>query len=222
MHVFVNNIHGLDSYSFHVAKNDDLNTPDELVYHVLQNLPKSLHSRVIINQKNGTCVDEDVLKNNEFLDLQIKWPLCGGKGGFGSQLKAQASRMNRNKKKRQKQDGDNDQLRTLDGNSYKNTREAKQLADYMSKKDEVQKEKQAKKRVKLEAIVNQANNEWESRQKFNDDDFLEESEDLMNDVRQATLGGSSSSSSSDTKGKGKAKAIDFFDEDYENSSEEED
>ncbi|UKZ80536.1 hypothetical protein TrVFT333_008297 [Trichoderma virens FT-333] len=92
--------------------------------------------------------DED-----DFLSLRLAIPLCGGKGGFGSQLRAAGGRMSSRKK--QKQD-DGGSSRNLDGRRLRTINEAKALAEYLAIKPEMEKKEKEKRRQRWEEIVDMA------------------------------------------------------------------
>src|SRR4051794_20742598 len=72
-----------------------------------------------------------------FLSLRLSLPLCGGKGGFGSQLRAAGGRMS-SKRKRNRGD-ENASSRNLDGRRLRTVNEAKALAEYLAIKPEMAK-----------------------------------------------------------------------------------
>lgn len=91
--------------------------------------------------------------NDEFLSLRLAIPLCGGKGGFGSQLRAAGGRMSsRNKQKRD----DNGSSRNLDGRRLRTVNEAKALAEYLAIKPDMEKKEKEKRRERWEQIVDMA------------------------------------------------------------------
>ncbi|GAB0134239.1 hypothetical protein EsDP_00002619 [Epichloe bromicola] len=87
---------------------------------------------------------------DEFLSLRLAVPLCGGKGGFGSQLRAAGGRMSSRKKKNQEDHGSS---RNLDGRRLRTVNEAKALAEYLSIKPEMEKKEKEKRRERWEQIV---------------------------------------------------------------------
>src|ERR1700748_1715654 len=75
--------------------------------------------------------------SDNLLNLRLSTPLCGGKGGFGSQLRAAGGRMSSRKKKNQ---GDaHASSRNLDGRRLRTIKEAKALAEYLAVKPEMDK-----------------------------------------------------------------------------------
>ncbi|KAK6431646.1 hypothetical protein LTR95_012191 [Oleoguttula sp. CCFEE 5521] len=87
----------------------------------------------------------------DFLPLRISARLCGGKGGFGSQLRAAGGRMSSRKNRdRQNQNGSN---RNLDGRRLRTIDEAKRLADYLATKPEMEKAEREERKKRWEAVV---------------------------------------------------------------------
>ncbi|WYZ37271.1 hypothetical protein EsH8_II_000777 [Colletotrichum jinshuiense] len=88
---------------------------------------------------------------DDFVSLRLSVPLCGGKGGFGSQLRAAGGRMSSKKKRNQ---GDaNNSSRNLDGRRLRTVTEAKALAEYLAIKPEMEKKEKEKRRERWEQIV---------------------------------------------------------------------
>lgn len=90
--------------------------------------------------------------DDDFLALRLGIPLCGGKGGFGSQLRAAGGRMSSRKKKTQ---DDNGSSRNLDGRRLRTVNEAKALAEYLAIKPDMDKKEKEKRRARWEEIVQQ-------------------------------------------------------------------
>lgn len=85
------------------------------------------------------------------LSLRLSHRLCGGKGGFGSQLRAAGGRMSSRKNRNQQaQDGSN---RNLDGRRLRTVEEAKRLADYLAIKPEMEKKEKEERKKRWEAVV---------------------------------------------------------------------
>ncbi|KAI1189566.1 telomere stability and silencing-domain-containing protein [Nemania serpens] len=92
--------------------------------------------------------------NDDFVSLRLSLPLCGGKGGFGSQLRAAGGRMSSKKKKNQ---GDeNGSSRNLDGRRLRTINEAKALAEYLALKPEMEQKEKEKRRARWQQIVEAA------------------------------------------------------------------
>ncbi len=92
-------------------------------------------------------------EDDDFLSLRLGVPLCGGKGGFGSQLRAAGGRMSSRKKKTGDENGSS---RNLDGRRLRTVNEAKALAEYLAIKPEMDKKEKEKRRSRWEQIVQQA------------------------------------------------------------------
>ena len=85
------------------------------------------------------------------VSLRLSVPVLGGKGGFGSQLRAAGGRMSSKRKKNQ---GDNNgSSRNLDGRRLRTVAEAKSLAEYLAIKPKMEKEEKEKRRKRWEDIV---------------------------------------------------------------------
>ena len=92
--------------------------------------------------------------NTAFLPLRISAKLCGGKGGFGSQLRAAGGRMSSKKNRdRQDQNGSN---RNLDGRRLRTVDEAKRLAEYLATKPEMERKEKEERRKRWEAVIDAA------------------------------------------------------------------
>ncbi|KAK0741006.1 telomere stability and silencing-domain-containing protein [Schizothecium vesticola] len=89
--------------------------------------------------------------DDDFLSLRLSVPLCGGKGGFGSQLRAAGGRMS--SKRRKNQGEDNGSSRNLDGRRIRTVNEAKALAEYLAIKPEMDQKEREKRRARWQEIV---------------------------------------------------------------------
>ena len=85
-----------------------------------------------------------------FLPLRLTVPLCGGKGGFGSILRAQGGRMSSRKKN---QPDAHASSRNLDGRRLRTVAEAKTLAEYLAIKPEMEQREKDERRKRWEDIV---------------------------------------------------------------------
>ncbi|KAL9065971.1 MAG: hypothetical protein Q9161_007886 [Pseudevernia consocians] len=93
-------------------------------------------------------------RHDAFLPLRLSVPLCGGKGGFGSQLRAAGGRMSSKRKNNQ---GDtNSSNRNLDGRRLRTVNEAKALAEYLALKPEMEKKQKEARRARWEQVVDLA------------------------------------------------------------------
>lgn len=149
------------------------------------------------------------------LPLRLSVPLCGGKGGFGSQLRAAGGRMSSKRKRNQ---GDNNSSsRNLDGRRLRTVNEAKALAEYLAVKPEMDKQEKEERRKRWQTVVDMAERRQEEiksgggKQKI-DGQWMEDKEEMSeklheavmlalkddtwtDNLRDAILGGSSTSAS---------------------------
>ncbi|KAL1881112.1 hypothetical protein VTK73DRAFT_4789 [Phialemonium thermophilum] len=96
---------------------------------------------------------------DDFLSLRLTAPLCGGKGGFGSQLRAAGGRMSSKRKKNQGED--NGSSRNLDGRRIRTVNEAKALAEYLAIKPDMERKEKERRRQRWQQIVEAAEKKQE-------------------------------------------------------------
>lgn len=126
---------------------------------------------------------------DEFVSLRLSAPLCGGKGGFGSQLRAAGGRMSSRKKKNK---GDEHaSSRNLDGRRLRTVNEAKALAEYLAIKPEMEQQEKQKRRERWQQIVDAADQK-EQEIKHNtkgrlDGKWVEDKEEAGERTRDAVL-----------------------------------
>lgn len=130
---------------------------------VYARLPPNIDTSLIVSTTSGKLLratdDASVstlLPDNTatFLPLRISAKLCGGKGGFGSQLRAAGGRMSSKKNRdRQDQNGSN---RNLDGRRLRTVDEAKRLAEYLATKPEMERKEKEERRKRWEAVIDAA------------------------------------------------------------------
>jgi hypothetical protein len=126
-------------------------------------LPPNVDSNLVISTTSNKLLrasDEASIRTllpddaATFLPLRISARLCGGKGGFGSQLRAAGGRMSSKKNRdRQDQNGSN---RNLDGRRLRTVDEAKRLAEYLATKPEMEKKEKEERRKRWEAVIEAA------------------------------------------------------------------
>ncbi|KAL7624385.1 hypothetical protein AAE478_005949 [Parahypoxylon ruwenzoriense] len=127
--------------------------------------------------------------DGSFISLRLSAPLCGGKGGFGSQLRAAGGRMSSKKKKNR---GDeNGSSRNLDGRRLRTVNEAKALAEYLAIKPEMEQKEKEKRRDRWQQIVDAADQrEHEIRNSTKgrlDGKWVEDKEEAGERTREAVL-----------------------------------
>ncbi|CAJ2511001.1 Uu.00g066260.m01.CDS01 [Anthostomella pinea] len=127
--------------------------------------------------------------NDDFLSLRLSLPLCGGKGGFGSQLRAAGGRMS--SKKKRNQGDENASSRNLDGRRLRTVNEAKALAEYLAIKPEMEQKEKDKRRERWQQIIN-ASEEKEHEIKNStkgrlDGKWVEDKEEAGERTREAVM-----------------------------------
>ncbi|KAL8694397.1 MAG: hypothetical protein Q9218_000963 [Villophora microphyllina] len=122
-------------------------------------LPQSPHQLILTTTSNkevprsSSAALSDLLptENDTILPLRLSVPICGGKGGFGSQLRAAGGRMSSKRKRNQ---GDqNSSNRNLDGRRLRTVAEAKALAEYLAVKPEMEKKEKDARRKRWEQVI---------------------------------------------------------------------
>ncbi|KAL9613938.1 MAG: hypothetical protein Q9167_001552 [Letrouitia subvulpina] len=131
----------------------------QLTRDLLNHLP-SLDCRVILtttSNKEVRATTSDPVSSllssdrDDFLPLRLSVPLRGGKGGFGSQLRAAGGRMSSRRKKNQGEN--NSSNRNLDGRRLRTVTEAKALAEYLATKPEMEKKEKNLRRKRWEEVL---------------------------------------------------------------------
>lgn len=169
------------------------------VYHdIYAQLPS--HAREVIlsgidNQLINPCCDDNlaslVANDGDFITLQIRGRLLGGKGGFGSQLRAAGGRMSSRKNKNNQQDV-NASNRNLDGRRLRTITEAKNLAEYLATKPEMDRKEREERRKRWESVIELAEKKQdELRDGKNkvrlDGDWVDAKEEAENKTRDAVM-----------------------------------
>lgn len=132
---------------------------------------------------------------HSFLPLRLSVPLVGGKGGFGSQLRAAGGRMSSRNKKNALGTA-NGSSRNLDGRRLRTITEAKNLVAYLATKPEMERKEREERRKRWEAVVELAERREEEVRKGTGDgkgggrkglseEWLEDKEDTADQVKQA-------------------------------------
>lgn len=93
---------------------------------------------------------------SSYIHIRLNVRLKGGKGGFGSMLRAQGGKMS--KKQNKKSKNQNDNFRTIQGRRYKSIRQAKELATYLDLKDSENKSRLLSKKEKLLNYISKSTN----------------------------------------------------------------
>lgn len=174
----------------------------ELTSQIHSRLP-DLHTRLIITtlsnkQLSPSCsapISSLLDDNNpqeskhDLLPLRLSVPLCGGKGGFGSQLRAAGGRMSSRRKKNQGEN--NGSNRNLDGRRLRTVTEAKALAEYLALKPEMEKKEREARRKRWEQVVELAERKQEELRSGAkgkvDGKWVEDKEEAGERTREAVL-----------------------------------
>ncbi|KAF8072042.1 telomere stability and silencing-domain-containing protein [Lyophyllum atratum] len=156
----------------------------------------------------------DSVSTRNFVTLRLTPRLVGGKGGFGSQLRAAGGRMSSQKT------SNNDSCRDLSGRRLSTIKEAKKLAEYLESEPERLAAKAAAQKAKLEALERKLGIEPSTgastsspaigsgepsrsgagdqppalagkKHRFDDTEYLEQSRELTENVKSAVSAGMS-------------------------------
>jgi hypothetical protein len=189
--IIVNSIRG-QNIAFATTKEASLSSIYDTLY---ERAPWIQNSTYILTTNARRTVSHDTAPisslldspTDTFLPLRLTVPLCGGKGGFGSILRAQGGRMSSRKKQGREVNGSS---RNLDGRRLRTVTEAKALAEYLAIKPEMEKKEQDEKRKRWEDIVASTERKQEeilgSRGKaMLDGKWVEEKEECENKTREA-------------------------------------
>jgi hypothetical protein len=172
-------------------------TVAELQERLNERLPAHSHRLILTTISNkqlpatSTAPISDLLSSPQdgFLSLRLSVPMCGGKGGFGSQLRAAGGRMSSKRKKNQGED--NGSSRNLDGRRLRTVNEAKALAEYLAIKPEMAKREKEERRKRWEQVVELAERREEEIRSGNkgkvDGKWVEDKEEANERTREAVL-----------------------------------
>jgi hypothetical protein len=130
---------------------------------VFARLPQTIDGLVLTTVSNKQLLAHDETPvsfllstpDDRLLSLRLNRRLCGGKGGFGSQLRAAGGRMS-SRKNRDRQENVNGSNRNLDGRRLRTVDEAKRLAEYLAIKPDMEKQEKDTRKKRWEAIVDAA------------------------------------------------------------------
>jgi hypothetical protein len=189
--VIVNSIKGHD-IAFTSPKDASLTSIYDTLY---ERAPWVQNSSYILttNSRRAVSHDESPVSSllsspsDTFLSLRLTVPLCGGKGGFGSILRAQGGRMS----SRKKQGGDaNASSRNLDGRRLRTVAEAKVLAEYLAIKPEMEQREKEERRKRWEDIVTSTERKQDELMNSRgtarlDGKWVEDKEEAENKTREA-------------------------------------
>ncbi|KAF8968047.1 telomere stability and silencing-domain-containing protein [Flammula alnicola] len=195
------------TFSLSVPQSAEIRDLFPLIHERYPSFPLSLADSLVFSTHSGhvppvhSLVSE--LKPAEspagFVTLRLSPRLLGGKGGFGSQLRAAGGRMSSQKT------SNNDSCRDLSGRRLSTIKEAKKLADYIEHEPARLAAKAEAQRLKLETLERKLGIESSSasssskpadasaaptvsagkKHRFDDTEYLEKSEELKESVKNA-------------------------------------
>ncbi|KAF7305070.1 Sde2-N-Ubi domain-containing protein [Mycena kentingensis (nom. inval.)] len=183
----------------------DADTSLDAVVDLLHHRYPALPGNVVLSTHRGLInLDASVsslqLDGSPLVSLRLTPRVLGGKGGFGSQLRAAGGRMSSNKT------SNNDSCRDLSGRRLSSIKEAKKLVEYLEAEPERVKAKAEAARAKLEALERKLGIEPPKKDgskeagssksgdppvlagkkhRFDDTEYLEQSQDLVDGVKNA-------------------------------------
>ncbi|TDL25600.1 hypothetical protein BD410DRAFT_717429 [Rickenella mellea] len=155
-------------------------------------LALSLHHGALPSSETPLSALSDDL-SERLVSLRLTPRLRGGKGGFGSQLRAAGGRMSSQKT------NNNDSCRDLNGRRLSTIKEAKVLAEYLESEPQRKKAEADAKKAKLEALERKLGIGADgkpsedvvtgSKRRFDDTEYLEQSRDIVDNVKSAVASG---------------------------------
>ena len=110
------------------------------------------------------------------LVVDVRLRLCGGKGGFGSQLRAQGNKMSSKKRA-----GGYEACRDLSGRRIRTINQAKLISEYLDRKPELDAKRNEEIRDKMEKAINAP----DQKPIFKDVDFIRTARDVADEVELA-------------------------------------
>lgn len=196
VNALVSTFSGLDNLCIPIPRSSSVS---DLYNQLSFRLPIATSSRLILSTSSGHILSptdsrsiDELASDVSLLSLRLTPTLVGGKGGFGSQLRAAGGRMS-SKKKRNGEEN-NDSCRNLDGRRIRTVKEAKALAAYLEIKPEMERKEKERRKERWRKIIEQAEMreaEEEGRtaggKRFEDVAWLEQTEEERERTRQAVL-----------------------------------
>lgn len=180
---------GLPNFTLPLPSSTSISTLHSALLQLLPPTPRLLLSTTsghILRSSSPTPIST-LAGTHDFLTLRLSVALPGGKGGFGSQLRAAGGRMSSRKKRGQQEN--NDSCRNLDGRRMRTVKEAKALAAYLEIKPEMERAERARRRERAEKVVAAAEKgPGRGGGRFTDIAWLEETEEERERTREAVVG----------------------------------
>lgn len=127
--------------------------------------------------------------DDELLALRLSCRVFGGKGGFGSQLRAAGGRMSSKRKKNRGEE--HASSRNLEGRRLRTVTEAKALAEYLAIKPEMEQKEKERRRERWASIVDAADRREEEIRNVSrgrmDGQWVEDKEEAGERTRDSVL-----------------------------------
>ncbi|EFX06287.1 hypothetical protein CMQ_6608 [Grosmannia clavigera kw1407] len=145
------------TYSLPTSTSTTISELWDIIYEVLPPIQSrliltTLSNRQLLGTSERTICGLLSSPEDDFISLRLSLPVLGGKGGFGSQLRAAGGRMS-SKRKKNNQGEDNGSSRNLDGRRLRTVTEAKALAEYLAIKPDMERKEKERRRKRWEQII---------------------------------------------------------------------
>ncbi|PFH53125.1 hypothetical protein AMATHDRAFT_113546, partial [Amanita thiersii Skay4041] len=166
--------------------------------HLASSLIFSTHSGHIpvLDATLGSLHSKDAISCPDFVTLRLTPRVLGGKGGFGSQLRAAGGRMSSQKT------SNNDSCRDLSGRKLSTLKEAKKIAEYLETESQRTAAKAEAQKAKLEELerklgIERPNDSGSAstsksaplvsnkKHRLDDTEYLEQSREIVDNVKNA-------------------------------------
>ena len=179
-----------------------------------------LYRRLPAGMLDQCRLQGDVDAYHPYSILRLVPRMCGGKGGFSSQLRASAGKMTSKRKR-----GDNEQpnrasCRDLEGRRLGVVEETKRLEEYIRNAPAVEREALMKKKEALEKVV-QGPSVADVRVRMDLGAYDEQGDEIKDNVRSAVSGALKKQQQTAVGASGKKRVIAGWDEDESSSDGEE-
>ncbi|KAI7897435.1 telomere stability and silencing-domain-containing protein [Mucor mucedo] len=164
--------------SFCLPINQSNNTTDALKQQIYTLTSIPVNDQVLSTMGGHILQSQESFPSDDILYFNVSGRLLGGKGGFGSMLRAQGGRMNAQKTT------NFEACRDLQGRRIRTVNDAKKLQEEL---DAIP-EREAEKREKLKRKIDEALKEREpTKHLFDDNQFLEDKEEVVESVKSAVV-----------------------------------
>ncbi|CDK28957.1 unnamed protein product [Kuraishia capsulata CBS 1993] len=179
--IFVETIAGVSNIRLSYSESDPVS---KLANDISSRLPLSLQHRSAIVTRDGSLISKyskvsDLTKDAGYVNLHLRLPLCGGKGGLGTTLRLQGGKMG---KKKNSREGD---YKNLDGIRLKIIAKMKRMDELIRSLPEQERERVRMKKEKLRKLVDMDVEKLVNDRagKFDDTKYIEDAEKIMEDIK---------------------------------------